>query len=134
MKTLAAERRNGEYNKDELVKRIDQLLEEKNLSMRNAALRSGLDHQAIRRIKAGQKCPDMTYCILLADFFDINPNELLKLAGWPALKVFDIRNVSAASLPPEAVSVALDIARIENPGDRKEMANAIRALLKLKRK
>ena len=97
--------------------------------MRQSGMQAGLDHQAIRRIKKGNR-PDMTYCILLADHFDINPNELLQLADWPTLKAFDIKRASAENLPPEAVDVALDIAKIPDPGVRKEVAKAVRVLLK----
>jgi len=97
--------------------------------MRQTGIDSGLDHETIRRIKSGDR-PDMTYCILLADYFDINPNELLQLADWPTLKAFDIQRASAENLPPEAVDVALDIAKIPDPGTRKEVAKAVRTLLK----
>jgi transcriptional regulator with XRE-family HTH domain len=117
------------YDHNGFVERIDQLMEQRNVSMRVTGIDAGLDHQAIRRIKAGKR-PDMTYCILLADYFDINPNELLQLADWPTLKAFDIQRASAENLPPEAVDVALDIARISDPGTRKEVAKAVRVLLK----
>jgi len=44
-----------------------------------------------------------------ADHFDIDPNELLQLAGWPTLKVFDINRARIDNLPTEAVNVALDL-------------------------
>jgi len=117
-----------EYAPEPFVARINQLMKEKNISMRYTGIESGLDHQAIRRIKAGRR-PDMMYCILLANFFDINPNELLQLAKWPTLKIFDIERASAENLPPEAVDVALDIARIPDPRTRKKVADAVRVLL-----
>ena len=132
MESLAEGRRKAKkhpYNPKPFVARVDQLIAERNISMRLAGIESGLDHQAIRRIKAGNR-PDMTYCILLADYFDINPNELLQLADWPILKAFDIKRASAENLPPEAVSVALDIAKIPDPGTRKQVAQAVRVLLK----
>ena len=116
------------YAPEPFVARIDQLMGEKNISMRYTGIESGLDHQAIRRIKSGRR-PDMMYCILLANFFEINPNELLQLAGWPTLKAFDIERASAENLPPEAVDVALDIARIPDPRTRKKVADAVRVLL-----
>jgi hypothetical protein len=121
--------RDKKYNPKPFVARIDQLSQEKNFSMRYVGIESGLDHQALRRLKAGNR-PDMMYCILLADFFDINPNELLQLARWPTLKAFDIQRASAENLPPEAVDVALDIAKIPDPGTRKQVAEAVRILLK----
>ncbi len=76
------------------------------------------------------KRPNMTHCILLADYFGMNPNEFLQLAGWPTLKAFDIERASVNNLPPEAVDVALDIARIPDPHTRKQVAEAVRVLLK----
>ena len=96
--------------------------------MREAALESGLDHQALRRFLGGQR-PNMIACILLADHFEVNPNEFLELAGWPRLKVFDIQLSSAENLPPEAVDVAKDLALISNPSTRKTVAEAIRTLI-----
>jgi hypothetical protein len=119
---------NAEFDSEALTKRITKLLKDRNESLREAALESGLDHQALRRFMAGQR-PNMIACILLADHFDVNPNEFLQLAGWPELKVFDIQVTSAENLPPEAVDVAKDIARISDPGTRKMVSEAVRALL-----
>ncbi len=47
-----------------------------------------------------------------------------------ALKVFDTHTESAAHLPPEAVQVAKEIARIPNPGTRKTVAEAILVLVR----
>jgi len=132
MESLAIGRRRARaktFNPKPFAARIDQLMNEKNISMRQSGIESGLDHETIRRIKAGDR-PDMTYCILLAGYFDINPNEFLQLADWPTLKAFDIQRASAENLPPEAVDVALDIAKIPDPGTRKEVAKAVRILLK----
>jgi hypothetical protein len=79
-------------------------MEKRNESYRETGMDAGLDHQAIRRILAGQR-PAMVNCILLADHFGVNPNEYLELAGWPMLKAFDVRNAASEILPPEAVEV-----------------------------
>jgi hypothetical protein len=44
--------------------------------------------------------------------------------------VFEIHTESAEALPPESVDVARDIARISSPALRKQVAEAIRTLLK----
>jgi len=116
------------YDHDRLSARIQELLKKANESMRQASMRSGLDHQAVRRIIIKQR-PNITTCILLARHFDINPNEILELAGWPAMEAFSLTNPDLQNLPPEAASVALDIARIKNPGTRKQVAEAIHTLL-----
>ena len=61
--------------------------------------------------------------------YRVNPNELLELAGWPPLHIFEIHTESEEALPPEAVDVARDIARINSPALRKQVAEAIRTLL-----
>jgi hypothetical protein len=41
--------------------------------------------------------------LLMADHLALNPKELLKLAGWPPLRVFEIQTESTEALLPEAV-------------------------------
>ncbi len=132
MESIAIGRRKAKektFNPKPFAARLDQLMGERNISMRQTGIESGLDHESIRRIKAGDR-PDMTYCILLADYFDVNPNEFLQMADWPTLKAFDIKRASVENLPIEAVDVALDIAKIPDSGTRKEVAKAVRVLLK----
>lgn len=117
------------FDPEPLIARIKELLKKHNESYREASLRSGLDHQAIRRILSGQK-PQMHICILLADHFGVNPNEILRLAGWPTLKAFDVSIVDAVNLPPEATEVALAVAKISEPGVRREVTDAILILMK----
>jgi hypothetical protein len=88
-----------------MIARMRELLEKHNESYREATLDSGLDHQAVRRILTGKR-PNMITCILLADHFQVNPNEFLQLGGWPILKTFDIQTASAEKLPPEAAETA----------------------------
>jgi len=102
------------YEAEPLIARIRELLEKTHHTSRAAALGATLDHQAINRILAGQR-PNMIACILLADYFGLNPNENLQLAAWPKLEVFDIRVDNAANQSIEAVEVAMDIAKISNP-------------------
>jgi transcriptional regulator with XRE-family HTH domain len=116
------------YDPVPVVKRLKELLEQRNESYREAALATGLDHQAVRRIFEGFR-PSMPTCILLANHFDINPNELLDLSGQPTLKAFEIQTANAEHLPPEAVEVALRISMIKDPGTRKQVAEAIQVLL-----
>ncbi len=118
----------ADFDSEALTQRILELLKERNELLREAALKSGLDHQALRRFLAGQR-PNITACIMLADHFGVNPNEFLQLAGWPSLKVFDVQLSSAENLPAEAVDVAKDIAKISDPGTRKMVTDAIRTLL-----
>lgn len=120
--------RESGYDPQPFIARLNELLKKNKESYREAALSSGLDHQAVRRILAGQQ-PSMTNCILLADHFRINPNEFLSLAGWPTLKAFDIEVIPQEQLPPEAVEVALALARVAHPGTRKDIAKSFITLI-----
>jgi len=117
------------YDPQPLRARVEQLLADHNESYREAALRAGLDHQAVRRILSVGQRPAVQTCILLADHFDLNPNEFLELAGHPPLKVFEIKATNAQRLPHEAVDVAVALARLSNPRTRKAVSAAILALL-----
>jgi transcriptional regulator with XRE-family HTH domain len=117
------------FDPEPMIKRLRELLEKHNESYREASLRAGLDHQGVRRILDGQR-PSMHICILMADHFGINPNEFLTLAGWPALKAFAIGSIDKDNLPPEAVDVALAIAKISDPGTRKDVTAAILTLVR----
>ena len=119
---------NKPYDAEQIIKRLRELLEKHNESYREASLRAGLDHQGVRRVLEGQR-PSMHICILLADHFGVNPNEFLTMAGWPALKVLDIRSIDTENLPPEAVEIALAVARITDPGTRKAIVDAMLILL-----
>lgn len=122
------EAKNKPFDLGPFIARLNELMEKHNESYREAGMNAGLDHQAIRRILAGQR-PAMVNCILLADHYGVNPNEFLELAGWPTLKVFDVRGLETDRLPPEAVDVALALSRVPDPGVRKQLATAVITLL-----
>ena len=65
---------------------------------------------------------------LIQFYFDVNPNEMLNLAGWPALKVFSVQTENAEHLPPEAMEAALKISRIKKQSVRQKVAKAISTL------
>lgn len=117
------------YDPAAMIKRLRELLEKHNESYREASLRAGLDHQGVRRVLEGQR-PSMHICILLADHYGINPNEFLTLAGWPALKAFDVFSIDTEKLPPEAIDIAVAVAKISDPGTRKAVVEAMLILVK----
>lgn len=131
--TIAEQKRKAQaipYNPTPLLTRINELMKERNLSARGLALLAGLDHQAIRRLRVVKSRPDMATCILLADCFELNPNEFLQLAGWPTLRAFEIKTATA-TVAQEAVAVALSVSRIADPKRRQQVADAMKALADL---
>ena len=122
--------RKGDINLVPLSNRIKELLDERNESLRAAGIHSGLDHQFVRRIVNGER-PNMVACIMLADYFDVNPNEFLQLAQWPTLKIFDLAHSNKQKqVPPEAVDLALDLAEFPNAESRRKVVGAFRTILK----
>ena len=122
------ESRKKKFDPEPFIARVRGLMEAHNESYRQASLRSGLDEQAIRRILDGVR-PTVTSCVLLAQHFKVDPNEFITLAGFPALDIFKVKTLSAEGLPPEAVEVAIEIAKIEDAGVRRQVAEAIKLLL-----
>jgi transcriptional regulator with XRE-family HTH domain len=116
------------YDSTALINHLKEVLKKRNESHREASMRAGLDHAAIRRIISGQR-PSVHTCVYLANHFGMNPNEMLLLAQWPELDIFSIETASAEKLPPEAVDVALRISEIKNANTRKKVADAVLILL-----
>jgi hypothetical protein len=122
--------RKGDIDMVPFSNRVKELLAERNESLRSAGINSGLDHQFVRRIVNGER-PNMVACIMLADYFGVNPNEFLQLAQWPTLKVFDIAHSNKKKqVPPEAVDLALDLADFTNAESRRKVVGAFRTILK----
>lgn len=116
------------FDPEPLVARLRELMKIHNESYRESSLRSGLDEQAVRRILSGQR-PTITSCVLMANHFGIDPNEFITLAGWPEIEIFKVKTASAEGLPPEAVEVAMSLAKISDAGLRRQLADAIQLLL-----
>lgn len=104
---------------------LAELQTNQSLSPRALALKAGLDEDAIYRIQAGHR-PTIVSCILLANVFRHNPNELLELAGWPRLEIFNL----PTGLPEDVAELADDLARIQPEAMRHEVVQAIRTLLR----
>lgn len=123
----------ADYDNTLFAARLKELLERRKETMREAALAAHLDHEAVFRIMKGTR-PNMMAAILLADHFGVNPNEFLKLTGWPTLELFDVQ-VDRAShadelrLSPDALEVAVAVSRITDGNTRQKVVDAILALL-----
>ena len=117
------------YNPEPFVQRIKELLKKRGESARHAAIQAGLTPRAVQYFIQQGRRPNMVSCLLLADHFDVNPNELLELAGWPTLRIFDIRDARAMNLPPEVVDVAVRLGRIQNIAHRKRLAKALQEIV-----
>jgi transcriptional regulator with XRE-family HTH domain len=117
------------YDRTRLIETLERLLEEHNESMREASLRAGLDHAAILRYVRYERRPTRESCLALADHFGINPNELLVLAGYRPMKMFEERTLDLNRVTPDVLALVEDLERIADPVLRRRLVEATRLLL-----
>jgi transcriptional regulator with XRE-family HTH domain len=125
--------RAAEYDNTLFTARLQELLERRNETMREAALASKLDHEAVFRIMKGRR-PNMMSAILLADHFGVNPNEFLKLTGWPTMDLFDVqfdrvKQANELVFSPDVLEVALALSKITDVNIKQKVVDAILTLL-----
>jgi len=123
-------RRTG-YDPSVFIPYLRRLLAERNESYREASLGAGLDRSAVWRFVEQETRPHRDACILLAQHFGVNPNEVLQAAGYEPIPLFNLSLADPAEYPPEVKAVAGALARIEDPERRRAACEAVRALLEL---
>lgn len=107
---------------------LERLRQERNESYREASIAAGLDHGALHRFIKTDRRPNRESCIALAHHFEINPNELLVAAGHEPLPWFDPSLTDPHDYPFEVKQVAEALLRIQSPGLRREVCQAMAAL------
>lgn len=117
------------YDARPLAAYLEQLLAERNESYREASLRAGLDHQAMRRYTRRGQRPARTSVMALADHFGVNPNVLLELAGYPPMEIFAQAEVDPTQMPADIRPLVEDLQQIADPMRRRELIAALRLLL-----
>ena len=90
---------------------------------------AGLDHGAVLRFLKGEFRPARDACIELAVYFDMNPNELLQLAGYEPMPIFDLSLIDPDEFPAEVKRVAKALSTISDMSIRRQMCKAILLLL-----
>jgi hypothetical protein len=117
------------YDPEPLKECLEALLAEHNKSHREASIRSDLDHQALRRYVVLGKRPMRQSLLALADHFGVNPNDLLVLAGYPPMKIFERVAVDPESLPSDVRPLLNDLQGIPDPVLRRRLVESIRVLI-----
>jgi plasmid maintenance system antidote protein VapI len=114
------------YDPKPLARLLRQMMEERGLTQREASLAAGLDRASMYRfVEQGQR-PSRDSAIALADYFGLNPNDVLTLAGHPPLKVFE---AARAGVPPEMKGIVDRLVAIEDLAARSRVIAAIETLL-----
>ena len=117
------------YDRPALAEYLDGQRQAHNESFREASLAAGLDHGAMLRYVKHHTRPTRESCIALADHFGVNPNEILTRAGYDPLHFFDRSLVDPAELAPEVAELALYLNRLSPLARRREVCQAVRALV-----
>lgn len=117
------------YDPDRLTAVLEGLLAEHNESCREASLNAGLDHGALGRYIRDEKRPSRGSVLALADHFGVNPNDLLELAGYKRMQIFERRSADLEGLSIEVRNLLEDLESISDPVLRKRLAEAVRLLL-----
>lgn len=118
-----------QYDHRPLAKRLLELAKRANATRREVSLGAGLDHGAMSRFITGEGRPGPVACIQLAMYFDINPNELLTLAAYEPMPIFDLSLIDPNEFPPEVKRVAGALTDISDAVARQRICKAIMVLL-----
>ena len=122
--------RRAGYDHHAFAVRLHALLERSHQSPRQASMAAGLDHGAITRFLSGKYRPARDACILLAVYFDLNPNEFFELVGYAPMEIFTLRLIDPNDFSPEVKRVARALDEIKGTGARARVCKAIMILLK----
>ena len=115
------------FDSQRLAEVLDRLRRARNESFREASLRAGLDAGALRRYVVNRQRPAPEALFALAHHFEVNPNDLLELAGYDRIPLLD--QPPRDMLPAEVRPLVDDLARIPDPGLRQRLVRAIRLLI-----
>ena len=116
------------YDPEPLVRLLEQLRAERNESYREASLNAGLDQETMRRYCVRRQRPQMQALIILADHYGVNPNDLLRAAGYRPLALFERAQVNPESIPSDVKELVDDLSRIADPVLRRRVIEAVRVL------
>lgn len=117
------------YDPQPLIDMLEALRAERNESYREASMFAGLDHQSMRRYCVRRQRPQRQALLALADHFEVNPNDLLTLAGYQAMELFERADADPDSLPADIRPLIEDLRQIADPMLRRRLIEAIRLLL-----
>ncbi len=116
------------YDHRPLAALLRKLLRERGESYRGASMRAGLDYGALFRFVEQGRRPSKDSLITLAEYFKVNPNELLELAGYPRIRLFD--DVEG-HVPPELTGVVQRMLAVEDAARRARLIRVLEEMLDL---
>ena len=119
-----------EYPLEEFVAYLSGLVEASEQSMRQVALKAGLDHSALYRYLSQGHRPNQDACMALAHYFGVHPNEMLQKAGYPPRAYFDLSLADPDEFSPEVKAVGRELMKIEDEAQRRRVAETVLSLVR----
>jgi transcriptional regulator with XRE-family HTH domain len=119
------------YDREQFVPFVRRLLEERNETYREAAIKAGLDRSAVWRFLNQGTRPHRDACILLAQHFEVNPNEMLAAAGYEPIALFDLSLADPGEFPPEVKALARALTEIPDAERRRLLCTLLATLVEL---
>lgn len=116
------------FNAPEFSRFLKELVVSRHTTMRHASLQAGLDHGAVGRFTRGRR-PSRDSCLLMAEVFEVDPNEMLARAGYDPMPIVDRTLIDPGEFPPDVKAFATQMMALE-PERRREIFNAVKTLLK----
>ncbi len=114
------------YDPKPLTILLQRLVAERGESLRKASLNAGLDRGALFRFMEEGRRPSRESLVVLGDYFGVNPNVLLELAGYTPLAIF--AGVEQRVLP-EMQGVVSRLLTITDEVARSRVISALEVLL-----
>ena len=119
------------YDREQFVTFVTRLLEERNETYREAAIKAGLDRSSVWRFLNKGTRPHRDACILLAQHFEVNPNEMLAVAGYNPIALFDLSLADPDEFPPEVKALAGALTEIPDAERRRRLCTLLGAFVDL---
>lgn len=116
------------YNPKPLAEILKRLLRERGESYRGASMRAGLDYSALFRFVEQGRRPSKDSLITLGEYFKVNPNDLLELAGYPRIRLFD--DVEER-IPPELTGIVQRVLAVDDAARRARLIRILEETLDL---
>jgi len=107
---------------------LRELIERSGKSMRRVSLEAGLSHGAVGSFIRHFRRPHRDSCLLLAEVLGVDPNEMLRMAGYEPMPVVERSLIDPTEFPSDVKALAAQLAAIA-PARRREIIGAIEQLL-----
>lgn len=117
------------YNAAAFSEYLRELIERSGKSMRRVSMEAGLSHGAVGSFIRHFRRPHRDSCLLLADVLGVDPNEMLRRAGYEPMPVVERSLIDPAEFPSDVKALAAKLATL-TPVRRREIIDAVELLIR----